>query len=112
MEELRPGILGTPGMFSEKLLNDIMEMEKNKTGTGIQGGQNWRQLFNIKGKGHVKKPTAKEKSFIAGLVQGLKIKPGPAPTWSLPHGEGQGPRPNPNIHDRKDYKGFPFQHLV
>ena len=22
-----------------------------------------------------------------------KIKPGPAPTWPLPHGEGQGPRP-------------------
>ena len=22
-----------------------------------------------------------------------KIKPGPAPTWALPHGEGQGPRP-------------------
>ena len=22
-----------------------------------------------------------------------KIKPGPAKTWALPHGEGQGPRP-------------------
>ena len=22
-----------------------------------------------------------------------KTKPGPAPTWPLPHGEGQGPRP-------------------
>ena len=21
------------------------------------------------------------------------IKPGPAPTWELPHGKGQGPRP-------------------
>ena len=24
---------------------------------------------------------------------GKKTKPGPAPTWPLPHGEGQGPRP-------------------
>jgi hypothetical protein len=22
-----------------------------------------------------------------------KTKPGPAPTWPLPHGQGQGPRP-------------------
>ena len=67
MKELRPGVLGTPGMFSEDLLNAIEKMNKDKTGTGIQGGTTWDQFINKKGKGHVKKPTANDSMKIASL---------------------------------------------
>ena len=32
-------------------------------------------------------------------------KPGPAPTWPLPHGEGQGPRPSQKLPPLKKAKG-------